>query len=113
MMTAAEVAVSAPCAHACTASPRQVATSATHSTAAHGPACAARRTDPPAPTRPCRRPAATTTDTVVTPTAFVGVAHALSEVMCPANPAAPARVSNAPVVKDAPARSSAAPAPPR
>ncbi len=48
------------------------------------------------------RTAATTTDTVVTPTALDGVAQALRQVMCPANASAPARVSSAPDVKPVP-----------
>ena len=95
MMTAAEVAVSAPCAQACTASTRQVATSATQRTATQAPEVCGTASSDRAP----HTPAATPTDAVVTPTAFVGVAQALRAVMCPA---APARVSSAPVVNDPP-----------
>ena len=95
MMTAAEVAVSAPCAQACTASTRQVATSATQRTATQAPEVCSTASSDRAP----HTPAATPTDAVVTPTAFVGVAQALRAVMCPA---APVRVSSAPVLSDPP-----------
>jgi len=103
MMTAAEVAVSAPCAQACTASTRQVATSATQRTATQAPEVCGTASSDRAP----HTPAATPTDAVVTPTAFVGVAQALRAVMCPA---APVRVSSAPVLSDPPGEEARLPA---